>query len=209
MDFNLVEFDNTLKAIDKKELLYIYVMIVGGIIFLSYYFLFDMSEENLTKAIIKSKSFSREIREYKNYLSFHDEFEVNKLKANIESLKDSINMLKDKKMFISQKIQTLSNVIYNKESWTDFLKNISTIANSSGVEIYSIKNHFLTDKKLNVFQNHLKVEIKMNSNYINTLHFIDQIERSNLIVNVDSLKMNLTADGVSTEIFISIWGIKT
>jgi len=204
----LEKLDNSLKSIEKKELTYIYIMIFGGIFFLSYHFLFELSEKALKTVISEKKRVSKEVREYKNYLSFHDSYEINQLKNRVIKLKENIDIFKAKKEFISNKIQSLSNVIYDKESWTQFLKSISKVANSSGVEIYYIKNQFIENIGSNIFQNHLNVQIKMNSTYINTLQFIDKIERNSLIVNIDNLDMSLTENGVTTELFISVWGIK-
>ena len=205
---NLIDLDNNLNSFEKKELIYIYIMIVGGVFFLSYYFLFELSEKNLKTVISEKKKISKDIREFKNYISFHDDFEVGQLQNDIRELKDNIELLKDKQTFITQKINSLSYVIYNKESWTQFLKSISTVANSSGVEILYIKNQFLEHTSSEIFQTHLKVEIKMNSNYINSLRFIDKIEKNNLVVSIDNLDMTLTENGVITKLFISIWGIK-
>jgi len=206
--FNLLDFDNKLKSIDKKDIAYIYIMIIGGIFFLSYHFLFELSEKNLYTVKSENKRVSKDVREFKDFLSFHDEFEIHSLKNQIIELRKNIDLVKDKKRFISQKIHSLSNAIYNKESWTKFFKNISTIANNSGVEIYYIKNQFIENIGSEIFQNHLNVQIKMNSNYINTLKFIDKIEKSSLIVNIDKLNISLTENGVTTELFISIWGIQ-
>jgi len=204
----LVDLDNNLRNFEKKELIYLYIMIVGGIFFLSYYFLFEYSEKHLKIAVSEQRKISKDMREFKNYISFHDEFEIGQLQNNIRELKDNIQLLKDKQIFISQKLNSLFYTIYNKESWTQFLKSISTVANSSGVEILYIKNQFLENRDLDIFQTHLTVQIKMNSNYINSLRFIDKIEKNNLVVSIDNLNMSLTEQGVITTMFISIWGIK-
>jgi len=204
----LIDLDNRLNSLDKKELIYIYIMIVGGIFFLSYYFLFELTSNSLKIVLNEKKGISKEIRELKNYLSFHDEFEIGQLQNDIRELKDNVELLTDKKIFINQKLNSLSYVIYNKESWTEFLKSISTVANISGVEIIYIRNQFIENTSLNMFESHLKVEIKMNSSYINSLRFIDKIEKNRLIVSIDNLDMALTENGVITKLFISIWGIK-
>jgi Tfp pilus assembly protein PilO len=205
MSFTLVDLDNSLRAINKKELIYLYVMIVGGSIFVSYYFLFEKSEKSLADAINNEKQISRDIRNHKDYLSFHDDFEITKLKGDIVNLKKSIDDFREKKNFINGQIKSLSDIIYNRESWTDFLNNISDIAKESGVEIDSIKNTFLSFKR-GEFNKHLKIDLKINSNYINTLKFMDKLERNKLIVDIDSLDMLLTDDGVNTTLSLSLWG---
>lgn len=208
MNKYLIELDNFLVSMDKKELIYLYVMLVGGAIFLSYYFLFEDSEKRLALSIKKDKATSKEIREHKNYLSFHDDFEVSKVMENIDNLKGDIDIFNDKKKYINLKIKNLTTILYNNRSWTAFLNSISTMAKISGVEIQSIKNDFIPKHSSKIFQSHLKINISINSSYLNSLQFIDSIERSDLIVNVDTMKMALTEDGVVTQLFLSVWGIR-
>jgi len=206
VSLNLVEIDGYLKSIEKRELVYIYIMIVGGIFFLSYYFLFNSSEKKLAETKKSKNRVVKKIRKYKNYLSFHDDFEIAQGKKSIDKLKIEIDELKNKKSYINSQLLKLSNIIYNKASWTKFLNRISILASTIGVELLSMKNQFLESKK--GFDKHLMIELTINSNYRHTVTFIDKLEKSQLIVNIETIDMKLTEDGVVTDLTLSVWGIK-
>jgi Tfp pilus assembly protein PilO len=200
--------DSLLLQISKKELIYLYVMLVGIMFFLSYKFLFESSQYLLDETIKTDKTLSKEIREMKDYLMFHDDFELEQIKINMKKLSNETEMLKAQKDVVSNKIASLSEVIYSKESWTQFLNNLSIIAIESGIEILSIKNQFLETGQ-NKFDIRLKIELKTNSKFINIIKFMDKLESSKLIVNIDNLSMKISQEGILGEFSLSIWGIKT
>ncbi len=198
--------DTALSKLSKKELIYLYVMLIGGMFFLSYKFLFEDSQIKLDEVTKIDKNLYKEIREMRDYLMFHDDFEVEKLKSDLINTKEKIEILKSQRDIVSSKISSLSEVIYSKESWTQFLNSLSKIASDSGVEILLIKNQFLENSK-EKFDVRLKIELKTKSKFINIIKFMDRLESGKLIVNIDTLKMTVSQEGIDGHFFISIWGI--
>ena len=71
----------------------------------------------------------------------------------------------------------------------------------------SIKNQFLETGQ-NKFDIRLKIELKTNSKFINIIKFMDKLESSKLIVNIDNLSMKISQEGILGEFSLYIWGIK-
>ncbi len=209
LEINLTELDNKLLSIPKKELIYLHIMLIGGVIFLSYQFLFEVSEKALKDSENSRKNVVKEIREHRNYLSFYDDFVVLKKREEMKVIRTEIEELRNRKEFLNSQMSALSGVVYEQSSWTEFLNNISNIAKSHNVEIISMQNEFVEHSyRDDIFNNHMNINLKINSNYVNSVSFIDTLERQSLIVNIDSLNVNSTSEGVITELLISVWGIK-
>ena len=202
---NLTDIDNSIRSLETKELIYIYIMIVGGAFFLSYYFLFDSSKTKVVQLQKEKKKVLKEIRRHKDYLMFNDDFLISKKERAIQDLKEEIIELKEKKVFVNSQLMNLSNIVYSKTSWTKFLSRISTVANNTGVELISMKNQFL-DSSME-FDKRLNVQLRINSNYVNTVTFIDKLEKSSLVVDIEMIDMELTEDGVMSDLNLSVWGI--
>jgi Tfp pilus assembly protein PilO len=202
---DLLELDNQIRSLEKKEVIYLYIMVVGVSFFLSYYFLFESSEKSLEIAEKEYKKVSREIRDHKDYLMFHDEFEINKVRKDTENLKRELDEYSGKKSYLETQISKMESVIYDKRSWTIFLDEISEEAKSVGVEIISIANEFIEAE--DIFANNLDVKLEVEGDYISTIIFIDKLERNSLIVDVEEIDMELGEESVSTKIALSVWGI--
>ncbi len=201
----LDKIDNSLNSLSTRELVYIYIMIVGGIFFLSYKYLYLSSKQEVSKLAKEERKITRKIREYKDYLMFNDDFLISKQQGEIEKLKEEIIELKNRKKFLNNQLLNLSNVVYDRKSWTKFLKRISSVAIESGVEIITMQNRFI--KNLEPFDKRLKVSITTRSNYSNTILFLDKLENSPLVVDIENLNIRLDSDEVVSDINLSVWGL--
>jgi hypothetical protein len=198
-------FDQNLRILQKKELIYLYIMLVGGIFFLSYYFLFEQSKQNLNIEIKKQRKISKQFRKLKDYISFHDDYEISKLQNTIDTLKSDIELYKDKTNFLQEKLNLLSKDSFNKTSWTTFLKLISQYSRENGVEIEAIQNQFLNIKKKLHLQKAFEIKLVIKSDYKNTLIFINKLESNNFLVTIDFINILFQNDEVKTALTLFIW----
>ena len=201
----LNKIDDSLTSLSTRELVYIYIMIVGGIFFLSYKYLYLSSKQEVIKLEQEERKITRKIREYKDYLMFNDNFLISKQQGEIEKLKQEIIELKNRKKYLNSQLLNLSNVVYDRKSWTKFLKRISSVAIASGVEIITMQNRFI--KNIEPFDKRLKVSITTRSNYPNTVLFLDKLENSPLVVDIENLNIRLDSDEVVADINLSVWGL--
>jgi|GEM_PF-1768440 len=227
----LKQIDNYLSSISLKEKFYIYLMVVIGSLFLSFYFLFEPSDKRYSEALRKEQDMKLKISEYKSYLMFHDEHETILFKRTIKESEKDLENFKGSIDYLNYQLQDLSDIVYNKRAWSHFLHSITTVAKESGVAISTLKN--LPQKSLKMFDEVLQIEITFRASYIDTVLFIDRLESSDLIVDVKSIdtlrengvqivkipdrryrfgyrteRVHRNSEKLTTTIKLSIWGIQ-
>jgi hypothetical protein len=227
----LKQLDNYLSSISLREKVYLYIMVVVGLMAVSYYTLFASSEKRLQDALRSENELKSKISEYRSYLMFHDEHETILLRRSVEEAEKEVDSFRSSVDYLNYQLQDLSDIVYNREAWSEFLDNITDIAKKSGVELSQLRNTPVDTRK--IFDEVLQVEIYFKANFINTILFIDQLECSDLIVDVKAIetvresgvetvkipdrryRLGYRTERVSSEeelltssIKLSIWGVK-
>lgn len=208
MKLNIENFLHTIdlmfKDKKKQEIQMIYVMIFGTIFALSYLFFWDSSLGVFIDKQREISSLSRKVDVDKLYLRLNPTKKLTKLTRDIQSTNEKVLVLKDNNEYIKHKIETISSLIYDKQAWGKYLHSISTNANKDGIKIIHFANEFATNKSS--FGHILDISLRFSGNYIDTLNFINSLERSNLVVDIHSLHME-AKDDLYTDLNISVWGI--
>ena len=127
--------------------------------------------------------------------------------------KASLNETIDSNQYVDNKLREVSNVTYNRENWAEFLDSLTEMAVKSNVKVFAITSEEKDiDQKTLVLepQAMLDVGVVMEGTYHNVLRYINAIEESKMIVDVNKLDVNKsTTDGkVGGTIGISIWGVR-
>ncbi len=187
----------------------IYLTIFFGIAALSYQYLFPYSEKFLQQSKNQKKIIESKINADRAYLSAMtvggDPFYyVKQYNKNIAALKKSFVQINDKKEYLDHKIKELSYLLYNKKRWAQFLDSLTQKAYKNGVEINYILNNFLDVTK--TFGHVLEVEISCSGDFKNLISYINDIEQSDLVVDVYELQM-VGSKPLETILKVSVWGI--
>ena len=124
-----------------------------------------------------------------------------------------LNETIDSNQYVDNKLREVSNVTYNRENWAEFLDSLTEMAVRSNVKVFSITSEEKDiDQKAMVLepQAMLDVGVVMEGTYHNVLRYINSIEESKMIVDVNKLDINRSStDGkIGGTIGISIWGVK-
>ena len=187
----------------------IYITIIFGILALSYQYLFPMSEKFLKQAKEEKAKIEQKLNMDKAFLRAKtvngDQYYYVKLyKKEIAELKNRFLAIKDKKDYLDYKIKELSYLLYNKKRWAQFLDSLAQKAAKHNVEINYILNNFLDVTKS--FGHVLEVEIACEGDYKNLIAYINDIEQSDLVVDIYDLEI-LGDDPLQTVLKVSVWGI--
>ncbi len=193
----------------KSEKYLIYASIFLGIFLASYQYLLPYTEKLLKKAKNEKRAIQAKIDVDKAYLrgitvKGDELYYIKKYTQQIEDLKKSFLAINDKKEYLDNKIKELSYLLYNKKKWAQFLNSLTQLANKHNIEINYILNNFLDVTK--TFGHVLEVEISCLGDFKNTIAYVNDIEQSDLVVDVYEMKMSSNMP-IETLIKVSVWGI--
>lgn len=208
MKFNiedkLYEIDQAFAVKTQKDILLTYLMIAGGIFFVSFWFFWESSEASYQLAKKQSAAIEKKINTDQSYLNLHPESEIGQIDTQIKSAETQYLAVKKDNSYIKYQIEQISSLYYDEQTWGEYLDDISADAKKYGVKIDSFTNEFAKDK--NAFGHVLDIEISAHGNFQNTVKFINALEQSFLVVDVHDMNM-IAESKVNTELKISVWGI--
>ena len=212
MSSMLHSLDNFFKEKSENEKWMIILMIVSVIGYMAYSLFLPYAEEKLNKSTRQRDSLQKSISTHKQYL--HDitkngdrDYYVKKYDKDIINLeKDILNVNSDIN-FISAKLEELSPLLFNKESWSIFLNSITKQAKQQNVKIRYINNNYIDSN--GSFGHILEIAVGCQGEYKNIAKFINRLEKNVLVTDIygtdfylDNNKSSIVAD-----IKISVWGI--
>jgi len=130
-------------------------------------------------------------------------FRVKALEKEINDLKTAIVELDDGSSYIDAQMIHISDILFNRESWSLFLDSITQKAIDNKISIQTIENRFITEN--HDFGHVLEIGVEAQGSFANMVNFIASIEQSELLVDVYAmdLQSSQTIDG---RFKISVWG---
>lgn len=193
----------------KSEKYLIYASIFLAIFLASYEYLLPYTEKILKKAKREKEAIQAKIEVDKAFLNGitvnGDElFYIKQYSKQIAKLKKNFRAVNDQKEYLDTKIKELSYLLYNKKKWAQFLNSLTQLAHQHNIEINYILNNFLDVTK--TFGHVLEVEISCLGSFRDTIAYINDIEQSDLVVDVYEMKMSSDIP-LKTLIKVSVWGI--
>ena len=139
--------------------------------------------------------------------------QIKNKEVTLKGEKARLNETIDSNQYVDNKLREVSNVTYNRENWAEFLDSLTEMAVKSNVKVFAITSEEKDiDQKALVLdpQAMLDVGVVMEGTYHNVLRYINAIEESKMIVDVNKLDINKSStDGkIGGTIGISIWGVR-
>lgn len=139
--------------------------------------------------------------------------QIKNKEVTLKNDKSRLDETIDSNKYVDNKLREVSNVTYNRENWAEFLDSLTEMAVKSNVKVFAI-----TSEEKNIDQNKLVLEpqamldvgVVMEGSYHNVLRYINAIEESKMIVDVNKLDVNksITDGKIGGTIGISIWGVR-
>lgn len=123
----------------------------------------------------------------------------------LQELKQQFESLQNKIAYLHMKLHELAPLLYNHKKWALFLNELTTKAQKNGVRLQFIHNRFLDVTKH--FGHVLEITIICQGQYQNIIAFINAIEQSDLVVDIDQIHMQ-EKKPITAQLKISIWGIR-
>lgn len=211
---------------DKLEALDIYfapkkesekwVLILGlaaVIAYLGYELLLPYTEDMYKKSERSKKSIQKSIKDNNIYLNSitvggDREYYVKKFDKDIVDKKKEIVNTTNKIKFIDSNLEKLSDMLFNKKSWSKFLNSITSKAEVQNVDLQYITNKYVDEHKGN-FGHVLEIGLGCKGKYKNIVKFMNELEQNVLVTDI--FQTDFTSDTNSSNVIaniqISVWGI--
>ena len=136
------------------------------------------------------------------------EFTVKQKNNELRQEKNKLADLRNINAHLDAKLRDSASVTFNQERGAAFLDNLSKNAETDNVKIYSIESEQKSIQG-NEPQEVLKVTMDIEGKFNNVLKYINDIEESVVVVDVNGLDINATKDSkVGGKLKISVWGME-
>ena len=167
----------------------------------------EKSETNLSTATTKLEGAQREYNEF--FGGDPDAF-VNNKRNILNGARTNLNNIVEERKYLDGKLKEISKLTYNEKNWAKFMDSLSTIAENNNIKIYAIHSDRKEPSIKQIFQPEalLDIDVKFEGAFSNVLRYINLIEQSEMIVDVNKMDINATKNGkIGGSIGISIWGV--
>ena len=167
----------------------------------------EKSETNLSTATTKLEGAQREYNEF--FGGDPDAF-VNNKRNILNGARTNLKNINDERGYLDDKLKEISKLTYNEKNWAKFMDSLSTIAENNNIKIYAIHSDRREPSIKQIFQPEalLDIDVKFEGAFSNVLRYINLIEQSEMIVDVNKMDINATKNGkIGGSIGISIWGV--
>jgi len=199
----LHKIDSALKKKSEKDKKLTYVM-VAGVIFAFAYLFWDSSISEFENSTKQTSLLQTKINVDKAYLQANPETVIAALDNKIKKIKIKLIDKKDQNAYIKSRIETISPLIYDERRWGKYINSISRNALKYNIKILEFNNKYVTSSES--FGHMLDLEIAITGSYKNTLRFINALEQSDLVADINNLEIK-AQDRLNTNLKISVWGI--
>jgi len=167
----------------------------------------EESETNLSTATTKLEGAQRE---YNEFFGGDPKAFVDNKRNILNGAKTNLNNIIEERGYLDGKLNEISKLTYNEKNWAKFMDSLSTIAENNNIKIYAIHSDRREPSIKQIFQPEalLDIDVKFEGAFSNVLRYINLIEQSEMIVDVNKMDINATKNGkIGGSIGISIWGV--
>jgi hypothetical protein len=192
-----------------------WMMIIGIAAFVALigYYGFGPTAEQMDKNAQNQKArVQKSLNDHKSYLSSismngDQDFYVKKYDKDILTISTSIDNYKNRIKHIVDGTKKLSDMIFDKKSWSRFLDSVAERAESNSVDIFHIENNFVDSN--NSFGHVLEIQVACQGDFRDILKFMNDIEQNRLVTDIYGSKMYQDANStfINADISISVWGV--
>jgi len=185
-----------------------YLAVIGlGIAYVVYQFVYLETDKSLVNTQNEIVSVKQKINTEKNYLNNNSVALLNKKKTDLQNKKIAFDNTIYKMSYVDNTLTELSYLLFDDNAWANFVDNISYLAKKYHVNIDEIGNKFYTPT-FNEITHVVEVDVKSNAKMKNMIKFLNAIEESQLVVDVNDIQMIKPKENVEATFKIAVWGMK-
>jgi len=215
----MMKKDNTLTKIDnyfdEKKPSEVTIMLFAALVLsavIVYYGIIPYVQDYYDESIRENDRITQDLNKVNSYLSTVSQgddrnFMINKKQNELLQQQNKLADAQNMNQYFDNKLKELSYLIFNEQSWADFLDNLAFLANKNNVKITKIINTFKEPNAQKIEQV-LDINISVDGDYRDIISYINAIEESKLVVDVNNIDINSTNGKLRGNMGIYIWGMK-
>lgn len=184
----LYQLDQAFAEKEDKEIYMIFVLIAGGLVFLSYYFLWDGAKLGYDQALKESQSLEQKILADQRYLQSHPESMITQIENQTKAIESKFLEFQDSNAYIKYQIEQISELYYDEQAWGEYIDSVATNAKKYGVTIDLFSNKFAENK--DAFGHVLDINVESYGKYHDLIKYINSLEKSFLVVDIHNLSLS-------------------
>ncbi len=200
----LYDIDQSFAQKSEKDVKMIYAMVFIVLVMFSYLVFWESSEKGYNDIKAASLKVQDKIAKDKQYLLVNPQSKIVRLDQQINDLNKKLVILKSENVYIKAEIEKIPELFYDQETWGAFIDSIAESARKNKVKLNFFANRLASDKTK--FGHVLNLEIKAEAPYKNMVRFINEIEKSKLVVDLHDLELTATTK-LDLDLKLSVWGI--
>lgn len=200
----LYDIDQSFAQKSDKDVKMIYAMVFIVLVMFSYLVFWESAEKGYNDIKAASLKVQDKIAKDKQYLLMHPQSEIVRLDQQITDLNNKLASLKSENIFIKAEIEKIPELFYDQEIWGAFIDSIAENAKRNKVKLNFFANRLAADKTK--FGHVLNIEVQAEAPYKNMVRFINDIEKSKLVVDLHDLDLKATTK-LDLNLKLSVWGI--
>ncbi|QCD52698.1 type 4a pilus biogenesis protein PilO [Campylobacter sp. RM16192] len=208
----LAKIDNYFDGKKDTEVSIIFLMSLAITIFLTYFLTWNQAQQYYESVLNQNDEISRKLNDTNNYLASVTvngdiNFKIKEQQKLLNSLNKELNIAQFKNKYFDNKLYELSYLLFNEQNWARFLDNLAFLANKNNIKITKISNEFKnpTPKKI---EQVLNIKIDIEGNFKDIIGYINSIEESDLVVDVNNIHISSSTKNLIGTIGIYVWGMK-
>jgi hypothetical protein len=211
--------EDKLEALDtyfapkKESEKWLVILGVAGIIaYIAYGYLLPYTEKMYKNSESSKKRIQKSIIDNNTYLDSitvggDRKYYIKKFDRDFITKKDKINKYHKKINFIDEKMNKLSDMLFNQKSWSRFINSITDKAEVQNVDIQYITNKYVDNN--GSFGYVLEIGVGCKGEYKGIVKFMNELEQNVLVTDIYGTKFSLDTNSsqIIADINISVWGI--
>ena len=215
----MINFDNTFDRIDhffinkkKSETLLIFLLAFVFVGFISYSYVFPMTDSKLKQTTRISEDINKKLLDEKNYLASvsrdgNENYMIEKTKQDIEKSKVLFEKTHLANGYVDEKLKQLSYLLFNNKDWANFLNTITQLAQKYAIHIKVIDNK-VNEPNVQKIEQILNLKVEFNGDFYSTMKFVNAIEESELVVDIYEFNSTAVKKNLEGIMNIAVWGMK-
>ena len=199
-DNTLVKIDNYFDGKKPSEvtLMLIMALVLSGVI--AYYAVIQYAQDYYDNSMSTNSQTTDQLNKVNAYLDSVSQnndrnndrnFKINQKQNELKQRQNELADAKNMNHYFDNKLRELSYLIFNEQSWADFLDSLALLANKNNVKITKIVNTFKEPNAQKIEQI-LDINVSVDGNYKDIIGYINAIEESKLVVDVNGIDINST-----------------